>query len=252
MGTEGGATSFRELSGEGWRSDSEEAKMSAVFISYRRSDTERISQLIGGYLERRFGDDRVFMDTLDIGLGIDFHEKLAESLARCDIMLVVIGPEWLSCVAADGSRRIDKADDYVRIEIEAALGREIRLVPVFVDGVSAVDSKNLPDELRALARHNGIQLCPSTFEADLKRLADELREVLVKSEQGEKSNLTPDPFRSFRSDFTEEKVRHQLAGTWRHPRTYGSQSPVRERTEVPEQSSNEASWLAALFSRKRR
>jgi hypothetical protein len=226
--------------------------VSAVFISYRRSDTERISRVIGEYLESRFGDDRVFMDAFDIDLGIDFHEKLSETLAQCDVMLIVIGPDWLSCAADDGARRIDKADDYVRIEIEAALGREIPLVPVFVDGVRAVDSKDLPDELRVLAKRNGIQLRPSTFEADLETLADGLRAVIVKSEQREKSNLAPDPFRNFRSEFTEEKVRHQLAGTWGPPRTYGSERPPREGTDVSAQQRTKASWLAALFSRKQR
>jgi hypothetical protein len=252
MGVEGGTVSSSEPSGKGERSDSEEVDVSAVFISYRRSDTGRISRLIGDYLESRFGDDRIFMDVFDIDLGIDFHEKLAEKLARCDVMLIVIGPEWLSCEAADGSRRIDKADDYVRIEIEAALGRKIPLVPVFVDGVSAVDSKDLPDELRALAKRNGIQLRQSTFEADLKRLADGLSEVIMKSEKEENSNLVPDPFRVFRSEFTEEKVRHQLAGTWGPPRTYGSQRPLREGTDVSKQKGKEASWITALFSRKQR
>lgn len=226
--------------------------MSAVFISYRRSDTGRISRMIGEYLESRFGDDRVFMDVFDIDLGIDFYEKLAEKLAQCDVMLIVIGPEWLSCAGDDGTRRIDKADDYVRIEIEAALGRKMPLVPVFVDGVSAVDSKDLPDELRVLARRNGIQLRPGTFEADLEILVDGLRAVIVKSEQREKSNLAPDPFRDFRSEFTEEKVGHQLAGTWGPPRTYGSERPSREGADVATQQRARASWLAALFSRKQR
>lgn len=188
--------------------------MSGIFISYRRSDTERSANLIYDHLGSRFGYDKVFIDVYGIDLGVDFHEILAEKLGRCDVLLAVIGPEWLSSAAADGTRRIDGTGDYVRIEIAAALDRKVRVVPVFVENAADLNAGDLPFDIQALAKHNGVRLRPDELQGDIERLSNGLSEVMAASERAAQSSLPPDPFATFRSEFTTEKVRHQLGGTW--------------------------------------
>src|SRR5262245_58499308 len=69
---------------------------------------------------------------------------LARSL-RATFSLAVIGPNWLDAKDSDGRRRLDNPDDFVTIEISAALLRNIRVIPVLVDGARPPKADQLPD-----------------------------------------------------------------------------------------------------------
>jgi hypothetical protein len=45
----------------------------------------------------------------------------------------------------DGTRRLDDPDDFVRLELEAALARGIRVIPVLVDRAPLPRSDSLPE-----------------------------------------------------------------------------------------------------------
>jgi hypothetical protein len=100
-----------------------------VFISYRRQETSGMAGRIYDRLVDRFGDDRVFMDVDTIELGDDFVEVITRAVGSCDVLLAVVGPHWLTATDRDGRRRLDDPRDIVRLEIAAALERDIRVIP---------------------------------------------------------------------------------------------------------------------------
>lgn len=146
--------------------------MSGVFISYRRDDAAASAGRLFDHLAARLGRDEVFMDVDGIEIGVDFHEVISEKVAACDALIAVIGPRWLS-------ERLKEEGDFVRIEIAAALERNVRVVPVLLDGASMPTSDQLPDELKPLARRNAAPLSHLRFVEDAGRLADALERVIT-------------------------------------------------------------------------
>jgi hypothetical protein len=98
-----------------------------VFISYRREDASGMAGRLYDRLAARFGEDQVFMDVDRIGLGVDFAEVISQAVSTCDVLIAVIGQRWLTAIDEDNKRRLDDPDDFVRLEIEAALARDIRV-----------------------------------------------------------------------------------------------------------------------------
>jgi len=104
-----------------------------IFINYRRDDSIGMAGRLHDRLAQTFGRDKLFMDVDHIPVGVDFVTHLNNQVAACDIMLVVIGPNWLTANDEAGQRRLDQPDDFVAIEIAAALARDIRVIPVLVE-----------------------------------------------------------------------------------------------------------------------
>jgi len=105
-----------------------------IFISYRRVDSAGYAGRIYDRLAARFGEDAVFMDVDDIPAGLDFVDVLQNAVQSCDALAALIGPNWLDARDDAGVRRVDNPEDFVRVEIAAALERDIRVIPVLVDG----------------------------------------------------------------------------------------------------------------------
>jgi hypothetical protein len=95
-------------------------------------------------------------------------------------LIAVIGRRWLSSSEAEGSRRLDNPDDFVRLEIATALKRKIRVIPVLVDGASMPRASDLPDDLKSLVRRNAIEVSHTRFSADSDRLIDAIEGVFDK------------------------------------------------------------------------
>ena len=125
--------------------------MSAVFISYRREDTAGEARALFDDLVARLGEKSVFMDVDSIALGRDFRSVLQETTTSCDLMLVMIGRNWADAKDEGGRVRLENPVDYVRLEIEAALKRDIAVTPVLVQGAHMPTPENLPAEIRDLA-----------------------------------------------------------------------------------------------------
>jgi hypothetical protein len=102
--------------------------LGSIFISYRRDDTADVAGRIYDRLAQHFGADSVFKDVDSIPLGVDFRKQLSESVGRCGILLAIIGRQWLTITDESGRRRLDNPRDFVRIEIEAALQRNIPII----------------------------------------------------------------------------------------------------------------------------
>ena len=149
-----------------------------IFISYRRDDAAGDAGRLADHVQRRFGADRVFLDIDTIEPGSDFVRALRGSLQETAVMLVVIGPRWTALRAADGSRRLDDPGDFVRMEVEAALGRDIPVVPVLVQGAPMPQAKDLPASLAALATRQALALDHAEFHDDAERLCDRIQKVI--------------------------------------------------------------------------
>src|SRR3954452_22224139 len=99
--------------------------MTSVFISYRRDDASGATGRLYDALlhDVRLPPDAVFMDVDGIKPGIDFLTAIERVLDRADVVLAVIGPEWLTARDGRGGRRLDDPADYVRLEVARALER---------------------------------------------------------------------------------------------------------------------------------
>ena len=69
--------------------------MPKIFLSYRRQDSAGVAGRIFDRLRAHFGDNAVVMDVDTIPFGVNFQEYLNAEVARCDVLLAVIGPKWL-------------------------------------------------------------------------------------------------------------------------------------------------------------
>jgi hypothetical protein len=104
-----------------------------IFISYRRQETAWPARHLYDVLVEHFPADQVFKDVDNIDPGDDFVERISAAVGCCDVLLALIGPQWLTIMNKKGQRRLDDPEDYVRLEIETALTRKIRVIPILVD-----------------------------------------------------------------------------------------------------------------------
>ena len=148
--------------------------MGTVFINYRRGDTAGEARALYNDLTARFGDESVFMDVDDIALGRDFRQALHERLAQCDLMLVLVGRGWTDAKNESGARRLEDPADFVGLEIEAALKRNIAVTPVLVQGAQMPSLDQLPANLKDFAYRNGFELSHSRWESDVQEMVKRL------------------------------------------------------------------------------
>src|SRR5262249_12027946 len=141
-----------------------------MFISYRRDDSAGHAGRVHDRLASEFGREVLFMDVDGIPLGVNFVRVINEEVERCDVLLAIMGPGWLDARDEAGRRRLDDPDDYVRIEIAAALKRDIPVIPILLEGARVPKANQLPDDLRDLTFRHGVEVRHGSFHDDLDRL----------------------------------------------------------------------------------
>jgi hypothetical protein len=170
--------------------------MAGIFISYRRDDASGHAGRLFDRLAARFGREHVFMDVTDIAPGDDFTQVIEASVGTADLLLAVIGPQWLSAAEPGGARRIDDAMDFVRQEIAAAFQRKVRVIPVLVRGARMPRSDDLPDALKELARRQAVELTDARWDSDLSLFEQALSERLPASGARSVKDTTRKPGRT--------------------------------------------------------
>jgi hypothetical protein len=140
-----------------------------VFISYRRDDAAGYAGRLEEALEKRLGHGSVFRDVLDIAPGADFGAAIRQRLAGAQTVLVLIGPRWAGG-DTPGARRLDDAQDFVRLEVQEALASGAQVIPVLLPGATMPTEAELPAPLQALARRNAMTLGDTHWGADIDRL----------------------------------------------------------------------------------
>jgi hypothetical protein len=147
-----------------------------IFINYRRSDDPRSIGALYGRLEQEFGRDNVLMDEEAYAEpGPGYARELAALVARGDVVLAVIGPRWLERLAM----RAGDPEDFVQIEIEAALYQHRPAIPVLVGGATLPRAEELPEAIRGLVRRGSVSLRPGEFEADCDSLVNALKQAFA-------------------------------------------------------------------------
>src|ERR1700688_1355014 len=157
-----------------------------VFISYRRDDSAGHAGRVHDRLAQEFGRDLLFMDVDAVPLGADFVKVLREEVAGCDALLAIIGPNWLNIREEEGDRRLDNANDFVRVEIATALQGDIPVIPILLDGAKLPKREQLPKDLQELTGRNGLDVRHASFHVDMDRLIRGL-----KGQLGHDDALTP-------------------------------------------------------------
>jgi formylglycine-generating enzyme required for sulfatase activity len=150
-----------------------------IFISYRRREALAEARGIYERLRAEFGHSSVFIDLEGLDYGEDFVESLDRQLQHCQVLIALIGPQWLATPDGHGGRRLDDENDFVRIELRTALQRGIRVVPVLLNGAVMPRTSDLPADLQPLLRRQALELDFRRFDADIARLVGSLRRLLT-------------------------------------------------------------------------
>ena len=144
--------------------DSTAPSAGRVFICYRREETGYAAGWLFDRLADRFGRGQIFKDIDSIQPGDDFVEVINTAVGSCDVLLALIGGQWLTITDEQGTARLDKPDDFVRLEIEAALTRNVRVIPILVAGAEMPRHDQLPPGLAGLAQRQALELRAGTFD----------------------------------------------------------------------------------------
>jgi hypothetical protein len=144
--------------------------MATIFLSYRREDTGGHAGRLYDRLATHFGAKHIFMDVDTIEPGQDFAKVIQEKVASSDVLLIVIGKNWLTAKADNGRRRLDDPSDFVRLEITTALDRGIMLLPVLVAGATMPRSDDLPEPLSQIAQRHAWEIRDTGFHRYVDQL----------------------------------------------------------------------------------
>jgi tRNA A-37 threonylcarbamoyl transferase component Bud32 len=178
--------------------------MPRVFLNYRREDSAGIAGRLFDRLCVELGREKVFRDQDTLVPGADFAKVIADQVASCDALIAVIGKDWLNARDADGHRRLDHPDDFVKAEIREALAREKLVIPTLVEGASLPKAADLPPDIAALAGRNAIEISDSRFAYDTERL---IRAVQAHTDGHQDPRSHPTGFVPLRIGQTIDKLR---------------------------------------------
>lgn len=151
-----------------------------IFLNYRRNDDPGTTGRVFDQLEASFSKESLFMDVEGhIRPGDDFVSVLDDYVSRCDVLLAVVGPRWLDLIAANNNRQ----DDFVFIEIKAALDHGKRVIPVLIGDSRMPPREALPDDLQSFTRRQAVIIRHEHFRADCDRLVKELERALSEADR---------------------------------------------------------------------
>ncbi len=168
---------FAGFINRGWFSFGRDDQGQRIFVSYRREDARGDAGRLTDNLKAHFGDKQIFRDIEAIEPGLDFVEAINKAVSSSAVLLAIIGPQWLKVVDQEGRRRIDDPNDFVRLEIAAALSRNIRVVPVLVGGVAMPKAEELPAPLESFSRRQAHELSDGRWEYDVGQLMETLEKA---------------------------------------------------------------------------
>ena len=154
--------------------------MAGIFISYRREDSAAVAGRLFDRLSQHFGKDQVFRDIDTIDPGAEFAKVIAERIAACDVLVALIGKDWLDARDTKGERRLDQPRDFVRAEIAEALAQQKLVIPALIEGAAMPARDGLPEEMAALADRNAIPIGDSRFDYDVGRLVGVIEKTVLR------------------------------------------------------------------------
>lgn len=157
--------------------------MNQIFICYRREDSAAVAGRLFDRLSEKFGKTAIFKDVDSIPLGVNFKAHLDSVVKKCDVVLVLIGENWLDGTRGIEERRINDPRDFVRIELESALKRDIPVIPLLIENARMPSEEALPSELKEFAYRNGMSIRHDPyFHRDVDHLIESLESVFARPE----------------------------------------------------------------------
>lgn len=157
-------------------------QFSGIFVSYRRDDSSGHAGRLSDRLVEHFGRDRIFMDIDTIEPGEDFVTVIENAVGSCEVLIAIIGRNWLSSPGGT-TGRLDNPNDFVRLEIATALSRDVRVIPVLVQKASMPKPQDLPEDLAKFVRRNAVELTDLHWQSDVDQLISVMERVLAKREE---------------------------------------------------------------------
>ncbi|MEK6478816.1 toll/interleukin-1 receptor domain-containing protein [Catalinimonas sp. 4WD22] len=170
-----------------------------IFISYRRQDTAGESGRLADSLKQHYDPSQIFMDIDTIEPGVDFVDVINRGVSSCEVLLAIIGPDWVNITDAQGNRRLDDENDFIRLEIATALKRNIRVIPVLVDGAKMPTREQLPADLATLSRRNAHEISNTRWSYDVQQLLKILEKVIGPSKINTSKPQAPKPVKQKKS-----------------------------------------------------
>lgn len=179
--------------------------MHKIIISYRREDSIETTGRIYDWLDSRLAPNSIFMDVDSIPPGMDFRVAIKDTITSASVMLVIIGPRWLTVREPnEGAPRIDNPNDFVRVEVELAIQNNVPIIPILVQEATMPAADDLPASLTSLAYRNAVKVRPNPdFQGDMIRVIKGIEsidsEIVFSQQEGkasehvEKEPTNPEP-----------------------------------------------------------
>lgn len=163
----------------------------SLFVSYRRDDAAAEASLIARFAKERIGEDSVFFDTSSISPGETWPVKLREKIQNANIVVAVIGPQWVRIADQWGKRRLDDPNDWVRKEIETAISSGVKLLPVLVGTARMPPPEVLPESLQQITTKQAIELRRDYWDHDIQLLLAQLAAARIDASENPENNPFP-------------------------------------------------------------
>jgi hypothetical protein len=152
--------------------------MAGIFICYRREDAAGWAGRLQSDLQDALPNVHVFRDVEALAPGVRFEDAIEQAVGSCDVLIALIGPQWLGATDHAGQRRLDNPEDLVRLEIATCLQRDIRVIPALVGGARLPHAVDLPDAIRSLVERQSFELSDSRWKSDCRTLIAQLRPLV--------------------------------------------------------------------------
>lgn len=152
--------------------------MPGIFITYRRTDSIAWAGRLHDSLKQHFPGAGIFMDIEAIPPGTKFSEYIRDAVGSCNVLFVLIGPKWLAAVDEEGERRLDDDEDFVALEIKAALDRDVPVIPTLVGDALMPRKQDLPEHLRPLCDFQNFVISDRSWHDDCARLAKHIQGIV--------------------------------------------------------------------------
>lgn len=207
----------------------------SIFISYRREDSAAEAGRLRTTLLGQFGDEAIFMDTSSIQPGARWPSRISSALKSAKAVLVITGPEWIRVSDQWGGRRIDEENDWVRKEIEQALGQDKEVIPVLVREAGVPPKHKLPESISDLFDRQAIEIRTSYWDHDIKLLQSRLESVAGTPVAQDSAGPYPVPPPETPDPISDESLEIALKGTlsqWRKVVSPLPEKPDTVRTEL--------------------
>lgn len=152
-----------------------------IFICYRRhGEGSGYGGRVADKLVKHFGLKQCFRDIENIEAGVDFLDSITSAMGTCEVLVVVIGPDWTTQMDAHNKPRIQDPTDFVHLEVVTALKRNIRVLPVLVGGAQIPVEDDLPEDLKTLPRRQAHELTDTRWDYDTDQLISVIESIGIK------------------------------------------------------------------------